>query len=287
MTVNSSGTVVGHNDYYPFGMIMDGRSETSSADDRYKFIGKERDAESYCDYLGDRYYDSRLGRELSIDPYSDIAPSISPYVYALDNPIANYDYNGDSTVTTTFQGQQEHMTDVYTTTAQQDHNYISGWVNFNYWMNVFNLNGQYLEANIVRTSNGTRWYARRDMPMTIGVINLPVGPEGEEEAAAEAAAEVEKILKGEGEIGEVSTKIDELLSKAGKLERLKGGVKQGTVKGNIDEIFNSLTKEGEQIEPNRFKLPDGTVVTKYTSSTNATPTIGINRGGQLFKIRVE
>ncbi|MCZ2222920.1 MAG: hypothetical protein LC122_04745 [Chitinophagales bacterium] len=67
---------------------------------------------------------------------------------------------------------------------------------------------------------------------------------------------------------------------------LKGGVLQGAIKGNVDDIFKSLSKEGKQIELNRFELPDGSVITKYTSSTTGIPTIGINKGEQLYKIRV-
>jgi hypothetical protein len=80
--------------------------------------------------------------------------------------------------------------------------------------------------------------------------------------------------------------VDKLINSAGKLERLKGGVRQGTINGNIDDIFNSVTKGGKQIAPNRFKLSDGTFVTKYPSSTTGVPTIGINQGSQLYKIRV-
>jgi hypothetical protein len=36
MTVDTTGTVVGYDDYYPYGMQMSGRSYTSSADQRYK-----------------------------------------------------------------------------------------------------------------------------------------------------------------------------------------------------------------------------------------------------------
>jgi hypothetical protein len=44
MTVNTSGTVVGYDNYYPYGMQMTGRSSTSSEDGRFKFTGKELDA---------------------------------------------------------------------------------------------------------------------------------------------------------------------------------------------------------------------------------------------------
>ena len=61
MTVNTSGTPLSWDDYYPFGSIMSGRSANNSGiDGRYKFTGKERDiaingAETGNDYFGARY----------------------------------------------------------------------------------------------------------------------------------------------------------------------------------------------------------------------------------------
>jgi len=97
MTVDEAGTVVGYDDYYPFGMQMDGRSYTSSNDARYKFTSKERDDyETGYDYFGARYYDSRIGRFLTIDPLADVGKlqSWSPYHYSFDNPMRFIDPSG-------------------------------------------------------------------------------------------------------------------------------------------------------------------------------------------------
>jgi hypothetical protein len=87
--------------------------------------------------------------------------------------------------------------------------------------------------------------------------------------------------------GKLFRNVDDLISGAGKLKRLKGGVRQGRVEGNIDDIFNSITKGGKEVGPGRIKLPDGTIVTKYPSATTGVPTIGIDKGGQLYKIRID
>ena len=60
MTVNSSSTPLSWDDYYPFGMVMRGRSLTGH-DVRYKFTGKIRDIETNYDYFGARFYDARWG----------------------------------------------------------------------------------------------------------------------------------------------------------------------------------------------------------------------------------
>ena len=95
MTVKEDGTVAGYDDYYPFGMVMDGRSgNTSNPDDLYKFTGKERDIETGYDYFGARFYDSRIGRWLSVDPLADKYPGWSPYNYTMNNPLRFVDPDG-------------------------------------------------------------------------------------------------------------------------------------------------------------------------------------------------
>ena len=94
MTVNSSGGVDSYCDYYPFGQIMDGRSLVGSADGRYKFTGKEKDAETGYDYFGARYFDSRVGRFLSVDPHALKYQALSPFCYAANNPVAFLDPTG-------------------------------------------------------------------------------------------------------------------------------------------------------------------------------------------------
>ena len=100
MTVNTSGTPLSWDDYYPFGSIMSGRSANNSGiDGRYKFTGKERDiaingAETGYDYFGARYYDSWLGRWMQIDPLAEKYPGWSPYNYDLNNAVNNFDPDG-------------------------------------------------------------------------------------------------------------------------------------------------------------------------------------------------
>lgn len=92
-TVNTSGTIVNAQDYYAYGDIS--RSYTSgSANDKYKFTGKERDSETNYDYFGARYLESELGRWMSVDPLADKYPGWSPYNYSLGNPSNLIDPNG-------------------------------------------------------------------------------------------------------------------------------------------------------------------------------------------------
>ncbi len=82
MTINKNGKVVSYNDYYPYGSIMPMRSmNMAMADERYKFTGKERDAETSYDYFGARYYDCLTGRWGQTDLMSPLHPEYSPYAY--------------------------------------------------------------------------------------------------------------------------------------------------------------------------------------------------------------
>jgi len=90
--------VIMKSDYYPFGATMTGRN-VNSPSYRFGFTGKEKDDElkgsgnSYD--FGERQYDPRLGRWLSLDPMKAMYPSMSPYCYAGNSPIACLDPDGN------------------------------------------------------------------------------------------------------------------------------------------------------------------------------------------------
>lgn len=84
--------------YYAFGMPMPGRSYQSSSSYRYGMNGKEKDDEivgsgnSYN--FGERQYDPRLGRWISIDPHANKYANMSPYIYAANSPVWVLDPDG-------------------------------------------------------------------------------------------------------------------------------------------------------------------------------------------------
>ena len=83
-------------DYSPFGVELDGR--TVSGGYRYGYQGSEKDNEtkgngnSYTSEF--RQLDPRLGRWLSVDPFSQNASDITPYRYGFNSPISFNDQNG-------------------------------------------------------------------------------------------------------------------------------------------------------------------------------------------------
>ena len=79
--------------YMPFGEMWYNQ-QGSAYNERYKFTGKERDAETGYDYFGARYYASGNLSWLSVDPLADKYPNISPYAYCNWNPIKFVDPDG-------------------------------------------------------------------------------------------------------------------------------------------------------------------------------------------------
>ena len=91
--------ILGGMDYYPFGMVMPGRSYTAGTGYRYGFNGKENDDEvkgngKQQDY-GMRVYDTRIARFLSVDPLSRKFPMLTPYQFASNTPIQSIDLDGN------------------------------------------------------------------------------------------------------------------------------------------------------------------------------------------------
>ena len=91
--------VITANDFYSFGSLMPGRKYSqANIKYRYGFNGKENDNEAkgegnQIDY-GERVYDPRLGRFLSVDPLQKQFPALSSYQYSGNNPIATVDLDG-------------------------------------------------------------------------------------------------------------------------------------------------------------------------------------------------
>ena len=80
--------------YLPYGQLL-ANQMLSGYDERFKFIGKERDQESGYDCFGARFYISPFYHWMSVDPMVDKYLNISPYAYCHWNPITLVDINGD------------------------------------------------------------------------------------------------------------------------------------------------------------------------------------------------
>ena len=80
-------------DYYPYGKTLR-YFETAAFEEKFLTTQHERDRETGFDYRGARYYDSDLGRFLSLDPLAEKRYWLSPYNYVQNNPILRVDPDG-------------------------------------------------------------------------------------------------------------------------------------------------------------------------------------------------
>ncbi len=97
MIIDKNGKVKAFDDYYPYGLVMPGRSlNMAMADERFKFNGKEQDTETGYLAFGKRYYDPLRCQFNSVDRFDTKFPSLSGYQYAACNPSRYIDKNGDS-----------------------------------------------------------------------------------------------------------------------------------------------------------------------------------------------
>ena len=78
-------------DYYPYGKTL---REYVLQRERFQTTHHERDAETGLDYRGARFYDSEVGRFLSLDPSAPEYPEWSDYSYVLNNPVFLIDPDG-------------------------------------------------------------------------------------------------------------------------------------------------------------------------------------------------
>jgi RHS repeat-associated protein len=93
---NASGALIGQTDLFPYGEVW---SETGTQT-KYKFSGKERDAESGNDYFGERYLNNIAGRFLTVDPVIHLndPQSFNAYVYTRNDPVNLIDPDGADSI---------------------------------------------------------------------------------------------------------------------------------------------------------------------------------------------
>ncbi|MFK8103977.1 MAG: RHS repeat domain-containing protein [Saprospiraceae bacterium] len=81
-------------DYFPYRKTI--REYIKRKKEKFLTTEHERDEETGLDYRGARFYDSDIGRFLSLDPLAIEFADVSPYNYVLGNPISLVDPDGRS-----------------------------------------------------------------------------------------------------------------------------------------------------------------------------------------------
>lgn len=97
VTVDESGAIISKDDYYPFGLQMEGLCYNSAnTDDKLKYSGKPLDQNMGLNkyHFGWREYDPEIARWNRPDPLYFKSPGESAYNYVSNNPIMYYDIMG-------------------------------------------------------------------------------------------------------------------------------------------------------------------------------------------------
>ena len=89
--LDSTGSIIDHQEFYPFGDT----SLRTFSKKRYQYIGREKDAESGLHYWSARYYSSWMCRFISVDKLASSYAQLTPYNYADNDPINDFDIDGN------------------------------------------------------------------------------------------------------------------------------------------------------------------------------------------------
>ena len=103
--INPTTEIIEESNYYPFGLQHKGYNTNVSPNgnslaQQLKFNGKELNNELDLNlyHYGARFYDPSLGQFTTIDPKAESYSSQGGYVYAVNNPIAFHEKNGENPI---------------------------------------------------------------------------------------------------------------------------------------------------------------------------------------------
>lgn len=91
VTLDSTGTVITNNGKEERNSYSSFGEKLSGSDENYNYTGKELDASTGLTYFNARYYDSEVGRFVTMDPAKD---GYNWYVYCSNNPLRYVDPTG-------------------------------------------------------------------------------------------------------------------------------------------------------------------------------------------------
>lgn len=256
---DANGNITATFDYAPYGSQALG-----TPPDGPGYTAHVNDPDTGLVYMQARYYDPVTERFLSIDP-AGITPgnvfNFNRYIYASNNPILNIDTDGRQDYSAQYLSAYGDCASSPGCNPQQVPQHIA----------TATLSGLSSASGLLPVVGDVQNVNEAIRNPTIGNISI---------AAIGALPEIGPTLAKS-----IKT-ADHLIEAAGKLTRLKGGVRQGEVVGDAKTLMGNITHGGEKISGGRVKMSDGTIIGAHTSTKTGVSTIDINKGDKIYKIRV-
>ncbi|WP_312706208.1 RHS repeat-associated core domain-containing protein [Stenotrophomonas sp.] len=205
---DANGNVIKRYDYEPYGAVVGGQ-----VTDGPGYTGHVSDSATGLSYMQQRYMDPQLSVFLSVDPvtsYDQPVGQFNRYRYANGNPYRFIDPDGRQTL-----------------------------------------------PRFVYDTDWTKPETRQEFKGAASVVADFTPVVGDVKGIAEAVAEPTArnvVAAGVGFIpivgdaaGKAIKNADHLISAAGKMERIKGGARQGRVEGDAGKLFDAVTEGGLRV----------------------------------------
>ena len=255
----------------------------------YLYNGKENQEDfdlNYLDY-GARWYHPGVGRFLGVDPLAADFASWSPYNYVLGNPIMLIDPDGRAPQFPPSNYSGTYWEDADGTFTRNSNTDLWEWTDCSGACRGPILTNTPLPASGAIQPKG---FVDAVAVMVEGLLfeaGKALGLNSEDAALAATTVLIINDIKGL-KINKVIKNVDDLIDAAGKFGKGKTKIGENTIKGNVNDVFNTISEGGELLESGAVKLSDGRVINKHVSSSTGQSTISINQEGQrLKKVRFE
>lgn len=224
MVLNAqTGDVVQRIDYDEFGNITYLQNQNEFIN--ITFAGGLHDADTGLIRFGARDYDPAVGRWTTKDPILFDGGTSNLYEYGLNDPVNNIDPDG-----------LQSLTDVRDFVGAAIGNFTTiPFTDYSISDEVLSLFGQYGYYNPCSDAAQAGELAGTIGQLAAGGKALLAGGK----ALFNLVRAAEKTPKLLAQFNSVES----LIENAGKLTRLKGGVREGFVKGNIDDVFSQLSRQ--------------------------------------------